>query len=127
MIIAFWGEKYITLGDEKLGNNKIWYNRIISLQGTVMSVKLFLILTVLSMTASATADKNNTTHKEKIIQKQIEKQMAREKKYAKEQRFYQGDEYDFKSKEIDPETLKDIKPIEPDYEHTNDWGAADNE
>ena len=127
MIIAFWGEKYITLGDEKLGNNKIWYNRIISLQRTVMSVKLFLMLAVLSMTVSATADKNVIAHKEKIIQKQIEKQMAREKKYAKEQRFYQGDEYDFKSKEIAPETLKDIKPIEPDYEHTNDWGAADNE
>ncbi len=92
-----------------------------------MSVKLFLMLTLLSMTASATTDKNVTAHKKEIIQKQIEKQMAREKKYAKEQRFYQGDEYDFKSKEIDPETLKDINPIEPDYEHTNDWGAADSE
>ena len=92
-----------------------------------MSVKLFLMLILLSVTASATVDKNVTAHKEEIIQKQIEKQIAREKKYAKEQRFYQGDEYDFKSKEIDPKTLKDIKPIEPDYEHTNDWGAADNE
>ena len=48
-----------------------------------MSVKLFLMLAVLSMTASATADKNVTAHKKEIIQKQIEKQMAREKKYAK--------------------------------------------
>jgi len=92
-----------------------------------MPIKLFLMLTTLSMTVSATADKNITAYKKEIIQKQIEKQMAREKKYAREQRFYQGDEYDFKSKEIDPETLKDIKPIEPDYAHTNDWGAADNE
>ena len=92
-----------------------------------MITKLFLILTSLSITAFAAADQNQSTHQKEIIQKQIEKQMAREKKYAKEQRFYQGDEYDFKSKEIDPETLKDIKPIEPDYEHTNDWGAADNE
>ena len=92
-----------------------------------MPVKLFFMLAVLSISASATVDKNVTVHKEEIIQKQIAKQMAREKKYAKEQRFYQGDEYDLKSKEIDPETLKDIKPIEPDYEHTNDWGAADSE
>lgn len=51
--------------------------------------------------------------------------MEKEKKYAKEQRFYGADEYDFKGAQIDPATLKDIAPIEPD-EYTNDWGACDN-
>ena len=61
------------------------------------------------------------------MQKEIEKQMAREKKYAKEQKFYMGKEYDLKSREVDPKMLKDIAPIVPDYAHTNEWGAADNE
>lgn len=52
--------------------------------------------------------------------------MEEEKKYAKEQKFYNADEYDFKSKEIDPETLKSIEAVEPDYDHTDDWGACDN-
>lgn len=88
-----------------------------------MLTRLFAVL--LCCTALSAADDNNT--KQALIQKQIEKQKALEKKYAKEQRFYQGDEYDLKSKEVDPDILKDVKPLEPDYEHTNDWGAADNE
>jgi len=86
-----------------------------------------LVLLTLCCTLFSWGAHENNSSKQALIQKQIEKQKALEKKYAKEQRFYQGDEYDFKSKEIDPETLKDVKPIEPDYEHTNDWGVADNE
>jgi len=91
-----------------------------------MLTKIMLLLT-LSCTLLLWGVPENNNSKQAIIQKQIEKQKALEKKYAKEQRFYQGDEYDFKSKEVDPDILKDVKPLEPDYEHTNEWGAADNE
>ena len=85
-------------------------------------------LTILiTLTVSIFATDHNTTQTKKRLQKEIQKQMALEKKYAKEQRFYQGDAYDLKSKEIDPEILKNVKVIEPDYEHTDDWGVADSE
>jgi hypothetical protein len=91
---------------------------------------LLLCLGILNAAdTNSTADTNHTKHlsKQERIKKAVGKEMEKEKKYAKEQRFYQADEYDFKSKEIDPETLKSIKPIEPDYAHTNDWGAAPND
>jgi sortase (surface protein transpeptidase) len=47
-------------------------------------------------------------------QKQLQKQMEKEKKYAKEGKFYQAKDYDFKSMQVDPESLKSIKSIETD-------------
>ena len=44
----------------------------------------------------------------------IEKQMEKEKKYAKEQKFYFGDEYDLKGAEVDEKSLEHIEPLEPD-------------
>ncbi len=90
-----------------------------------MPAKIALLLLSCSLFSWGGTEHNSS--KRSIIEKQIEKQKALEEKYAKEQRFYQGDEYDFKSKEVDPDILKDVKPLEPDYEHTNDWGVADNE
>jgi hypothetical protein len=58
---------------------------------------------------------NNQT-KVKKVEEKIKEQMEREKKYAKEQRFYQGDEYDLKSHEVDPNSLPDVPVIEPDYD-----------
>ncbi len=57
----------------------------------------------------------------------VKKAMEKEKKYAREQKFYGADEYDFKGAEIDPDSLKGIEPVEPDYNHTMDWGACDSE
>jgi cell division protein FtsX len=58
---------------------------------------------------------NNSTHnKDKKIADKIKKQMELEEKYAKEQRFYQGDEYDLKAHEVDPNSLPDVPIIEPD-------------
>ena len=90
-----------------------------------MPVKITLLILCCSLLSWGEAEDDSS--KRTIIEKQIEKQKALEEKYAKEQRFYQGDEYDFKSKEVDPDILKDVKPLEPDYEHTNDWGVADSE
>ena len=38
--------------------------------------------------------------------------MEREKKYAKEQTFYNSNNYDFKGAEVEEESLKNIKAIE---------------
>ena len=86
-----------------------------------------LHLSAASANETNATERNTTSTHKTLMQKEIEKQMAREKKYAKEQKFYMGKEYDLKSREVDPKMLKDIAPIVPDYAHTNEWGAADNE
>ncbi|SFV64232.1 hypothetical protein MNB_SV-3-1512 [hydrothermal vent metagenome] len=58
----------------------------------------------------------NATSKEKLLQEQLQKQMQKEEKFAKEQKFYQGDEYDLKAVEINQKSLKNIPVIEPDYD-----------
>lgn len=47
-------------------------------------------------------------------EKQIQKIIEAEKKYAKEQAFYTADDYDFKGREVDKESLEVIKPVEVD-------------
>ena len=62
-------------------------------------------------------DNNDTNHsKAQRIAEKVKEQMELEKKYAKEQKFYQGDAYDLKVHEVDPDTLSDVKVIEPDYD-----------
>jgi len=56
----------------------------------------------------------NTTTKQQLTQKQVKEQMARESKYAKEQKFEMGEGYNLKEKEFSPETLSHIKAIEVD-------------
>jgi hypothetical protein len=64
-------------------------------------------------TNSTKSDKNSTLSN---TEKNLKEQMEREKKYAKEQKFYQGDEYDLKAVEVDPAVLDSIEAIEPDYD-----------
>jgi hypothetical protein len=68
-------------------------------------------------------DKNTTKNiqtkklsKEEILKKQLKKQMEREERYAKEQKFYQGKDYNLKDKEIDKASLEHLPSIEPDYD-----------
>jgi cell division protein FtsX len=61
-------------------------------------------------------DKNKTISKDELAEKQVKEQMAREAKYAKEQKFYQGDEYDLKAVEVNEKSLDNIPVIEPDYD-----------
>ena len=88
--------------------------------------KILLITGILSI-SSLYAETNTTNHQDKNItkkdinesaltQKQIEEQIKLEEKYAKEQKFYQGDAYDLKSKEINEKSLDTIPAIEPDYD-----------
>ena len=81
--------------------------------------------------ATQEVDKNTTTlennqtvetnrTKEEITKQQVEEQMRREEKYAKEQMFYQGDEYDLKSREINEESVEKLNLIEPDFDFDMD-------
>jgi hypothetical protein len=69
---------------------------------------------------------NNRSEENNKTKEAIKKAMELEKKYAKERRFYQGAEYDLKSKEFDPETLKKVPAIEPDYDFDMDTGVYDD-
>ena len=79
-------------------------------------MKFILILSLLLGTLAIAQDKQ-ISQKEK---KALKKAMEDEKKYAKEQKFYTGSEYDLKSKEVDPESLKHIKVIEPENDFDMD-------
>jgi len=74
--------------------------------------------------AASPPDRNDSEARTKAA---VAKAMEKEKKYAREQKFYQSDEYDFKSVEVDPSVLKDIPVVTPDYEHTDEWGACDSD
>jgi len=51
-----------------------------------------------------------------IKAKEIEKQIKREQLYAKEQKFYQGKDYNLTDKQIDKHILQGVKKIEPEYD-----------
>jgi len=89
--------------------------------------KIFLIAGILSIntiyaesnTTSTPTDKNITkkdTKTSNLTAKQVEEQMKLEEKFAKEQKFYQGENYDLKSKEINKKSLEKLPAIEPDYD-----------
>ncbi|SFV64573.1 hypothetical protein MNB_SV-12-1154 [hydrothermal vent metagenome] len=65
------------------------------------------------------SEKNVTTKAEKI-EKQLQKQIKKEQKFAKEQKFYQGENYDLSDSEVDPNSLDDIPLIVPDYDFNMD-------
>jgi len=69
---------------------------------------------------------NNSSNEDNKTKEAIRKAMELEKKYAKEQRFYQGSEYNLKSKEFDPDMLKKVPAIEPDYDFDMDTGVYDD-
>lgn len=61
----------------------------------------------------AASDTNKSTQREKIKQKAIQEAIKKEEKYAKEQAFYEEDEYDFKSQEVNEESLPYVPKLEP--------------
>ena len=75
-------------------------------------MRVYLVLTTLMLTLSA------QTLKDKHLQEQLDK----EKKYAKEQQFYHGQNYDLKAAEVDMESVKKL----PDVEDTNADFDMDN-
>ena len=68
---------------------------------------IFLML-VTSILNASTAE----THRKKRIEKQIQIEIAKEKKYAKEQMFYQQHNYDLKGAEVNPDSVSSVPDIE---------------
>jgi hypothetical protein len=78
-------------------------------------MKKILLFTFLFSSLLFASNKDNIEAKKKLLlEKQIQKEMEKEKKYAKEQRFYQGENYDLKGSEVNKESLKHLKEIEVD-------------
>jgi hypothetical protein len=68
--------------------------------------------------SNTTIDTNNT--KMSKAEKELLKQMKREEKFAKEQTFYQGDDYDLSYAEVNQDALDSVPLIEPDYDFNMD-------
>ncbi len=63
---------------------------------------------------------NNNSTKAKRSEEQIQEQIKREKKYAKEKTFYQGRDYNLSAFEVDKNSLSSIPELEPDYDFNMD-------
>ena len=87
---------------------------------------LFLLFLVFSIglnaesTKSKSIDTNstdlNSSIQKEILDRQVREQMKREEKYAREQRFYQGSDYNLSEHEVDPASLSSVPAIEPEYD-----------
>ena len=62
------------------------------------------------------SDSNKTISKSKRVEQEVKEQMEKEKKYAQEQSFAQGADYDLSAHEVDPNALPDVPLLEPDYD-----------
>ncbi len=69
---------------------------------------------------AAQSPENNDSAKIDRTEKKIQEQMKREQKYAKEQKFYQGSDYNLSADEVDEKSLSSIPVIEPDYDFSID-------
>ncbi len=79
-------------------------------------IKVLIIIVMGCSLLLADSNDTNKSQAKNKINTEIEKQMEKEKKYAKEKAFYQGEDYDLKSYEIDPDSLPDVPALEPDYD-----------
>ena len=99
--------------------------------------KLFLLLLFIGASSTMlnaennsskkTATEHNKSTKTDIVKKQVQEQIEREKKYAKEQIFYQGSDYDLSHAEVNEKSLSSIPVIEPDYDFNMDDAYSDEQ
>lgn len=75
-------------------------------------MKTILIIMIGLSSLLYSGDTNSSFQKDKRIKQQIQKEIEKEKKFAKEQRFYNIYEYDFKGAEVNPDSLKSVPEIE---------------
>jgi len=75
-------------------------------------MKIILIFTIILNSLLLASNVNDTKEREKRIEKQIQKEIETEKKYAKEQTFYNQDNYDFKGAEVNRDSLDSVPEIE---------------
>ena len=73
------------------------------------------------------ATQQNKSKKTDITKKHVQEQIEREKKYAKEQIFYQGSDYDLSHARVNEKSLSSIPVIEPDYDFNMDDAYSDQQ
>jgi len=87
-------------------------------------ISIYTVIFFCMIVTVSANDNNSTEHnhskKIKITKSEVEKQIQREKTYAKDKKFYQGSDYNLSSSEVNKESLKHIKKIEPDYDFDMD-------
>jgi uncharacterized protein HemX len=89
----------------------------------------FLVVGATLLFASGQEQNESKDHNKTTTQKNksaLDKAIEKEKKYAQEQRFYFGKEYNLKAEEVDPETVKKVPVIEPEYDFDMDTGVYDD-
>ena len=88
----------------------------------LLIVSLSLILEAENNSSAKTAPNsdNNSSINTKQIEKKVQEQIEREKKYAKEKIFYQGSDYNLSEAEVDEDSLSSIPVLEPEYDFDMD-------
>lgn len=74
----------------------------------------FFIFFIISNSLLFAIDDTNSSLKDDRVKKQIEAEIQKEKKYAKEQTFYQGANYNLKDAEVNQDSLSDVPILELD-------------
>ena len=78
---------------------------------------LLIALLVISLLAETNSTKiKDNTDSNATISKNLQKIIAKEKKFKKEQKFYQGKDYNLSETAVDKSTVKKVPLIEPDYD-----------
>jgi len=79
-------------------------------------VKRLIILLLFVFVILEAKDTNSTEQNSTSIEKHLQEQIKREQKYAKEQKFYKGDEYDLNAHKVDKKLIEKVPVIEPEYD-----------
>ena len=89
--------------------------------------KFLTIVIIFSSLLFALNNEDNSTKKsdadierEKRVERNIQKQIDKEKKFGKEQAFYHGKDYDLKESEIDEASVVSIPEIDDDMDFDMD-------
>ena len=80
-------------------------------------ISFLIILLTLLLSAETNSTKvkdNNDTNT--TVNKNLQKLIEKEKKIKKEQKFYQGDEYNLTEAAVDKSTVDKVPLIEPEYD-----------
>lgn len=76
---------------------------------------IFILILIINSFLFAVEGKQETK-----TEKEVRKQMELEKKYAKEQTFYKGKDYDLKSFEVSQDAINSIPEMDIDYSDDDD-------
>jgi len=75
--------------------------------------KILIFALMVNSLLMASDDQSNHDERKSRVEKQIEIEMEKEKKYSIEQTFYTEENYDFKGAEVNPDSLLSIPVLEP--------------